>query len=152
MAKVAVASPGVSVGSMIDSVCGKCKRVTSHRVARKVGARPTLMECSVCAGLHGYKSPVASARAKKNKEQTAATSATPEERWLQAMKRAGGSPVAYAASGYFPVGQRLSHSAFGDGVVTSRASGTVCTVIFQCGEKKLLMASPNRPADEAPNS
>jgi len=150
-AKPVVAAPSVAVGSMIDSVCGKCKRVTSHRVARKIGVQPTLLECTVCTEQHAYKSPAASAQAKKRREATlaAAISATPEEAWTRAMKRAGGSPIAYSTAGHFPVGQRLSHTQFGDGVVTRRASGTVCTVIFQEGEKRLLMGSPDRPPEGA---
>lgn len=138
----------LAVGAMIDSVCGKCKRATSHRVARKVGVQPTLLECTECAELHAYRSPAASAAAKRKREETmaAARISTPEEAWTRAMKRAVGAPIVYSSARHFPVGQRLSHAQFGDGVVTSRGSGTVCTVVFQSGEKKLLMGSPERGA------
>jgi hypothetical protein len=150
-AKAVTPPPTIAVGSMIDSACAKCKRVTSHRVARKVGVQPTLLECSVCTELHAYKSPAASAQAKRRRENTrrADDAPTPEEAWARAMKRAGDVAVAYSVAGHFPVGQRLSHREFGDGVVTRRASATVCTVIFQSGEKKLLMGSPDRPAESA---
>ena len=138
----------VAVGSMIDSMCGKCKRATSHRVTRKIGVQPTLLACTVCAAEHAYKSPAASARAKKRREETLANAVPmdPAEAWTRAMKRASGPPIAYSMAGHFPVGQRLSHSAFGDGVVTRRATDTVCTVIFQSGEKRLVMGSPSRPS------
>jgi hypothetical protein len=139
----------LDVGAVIDFACAKCKRVTGHRVLRKVGVLPTRLECSVCAGTRAYRSPAAAAQAKLRRAAATSAIADPEEVWQRAMKAARGPAVAYSSSAHYPVGQRLSHADFGDGVVTARGSATVCTVVFRSGEKKMLMGSPERGGDEA---
>ncbi|HZR81528.1 MAG TPA: hypothetical protein VFD92_10570 [Candidatus Binatia bacterium] len=141
-------TPTVTVGSSIDAVCATCKRVTPHDVIRKVGALPTQVGCSVCHSEHPYKSPVALARSKERRAATVAAAAPPcwEALWTKAMTRAGGTAIPYSMEQRFAIGQRLAHPSFGEGVVTTIGSSTVCTVLFVSGERRLLMASPTRTA------
>lgn len=131
----------IVVGSLIPSACGKCKKVTDHRVTRKIGAMPTSLECTVCSDSHAYRSPAASALAKQRRAAALANAkpVSAEDVWSRVMRGARGPEVVYSTSGRYAVGQRLSHSEFGVGVVTALGSGTVCTVTFEVGEKRMLM-------------
>lgn len=136
-----VASP--AVGSLVQARCGKCKKVTSHVLVRRLAAKPTWVECSVCATAHAFRSPsdFARDRARRMGSGPATVVASAEEQWKSTMARARGPALVYSTRDRYPVGQRLSHPSFGEGVVTRWASTTVCAVIFPDGEKKLLMGS-----------
>jgi len=134
-----VRSPGLTVGSEIETSCTKCKSITAHAVVAKVGVVPTRVECRICSTVHAYRAP----------RRTAAKGSPVDERsveviWQDAMKRTRGATVPYAASSYFEVGARLNHVTFGEGVVSRLPSTTVCEVIFATGAVKLLMGGPSR--------
>jgi hypothetical protein len=141
-------APLLLVGSTIPSVCPSCKVETPHTLMRKVGATPTRVECSRCRTAHAYRSPTASARAKARRQELASAAVAPnwDQRWQTAMSRSRGGPTPYSTDRRFSVGQRLGHASFGDGVVVHLSSSTVCTVLFQDGEHKLLMAQPTEGA------
>jgi hypothetical protein len=150
-AKPVASSPPVAVGSVLLASCGKCKKVTDHRVTRKVGGTPTFLECTVCADSHAYRSLIASARAKQRRAASlsSAKAVKPEDVWSRAMKGARGPAVSYSTAGRYALGQRLNHVEFGDGVVTALGSLTVCTVAFETGEKRLLMGWSPRVQEAA---
>jgi hypothetical protein len=132
----------------MDAVCRRCKARTSHRIERKVGSTPTLLGCTTCGEQRSYRRSTARDRRRSpSLPPPAAVGASPEAAWERAMKGARGPAVAYTTAAYYPLGQRLSHVDFGDGVVTAMTSATVCTVMFQCGEKKLLMGASLRAGE-----
>jgi hypothetical protein len=137
------AAPVLAVGSLMEATCKRCKKTTSHRVERKIGSTPTLLACTICAEQRTYRR--TSGRDRRRATATADSPSParlgPEELWDRAMKGGRGPAVEYTATAFYPVGQRLSHGEFGDGVVTAVGSATVCTVTFRSGEKKLLMGS-----------
>ena len=140
-APLPVRSPGVTVGSEIETSCTKCKSITAHAVVAKLGAVPTRVECHVCSTVHAYRAPRRSTGAKA----TAVDERSVETIWQDAMKRSRGAAVPYSASGYFEIGARLNHLSFGEGVVARLPSTTVCEVIFATGAVKLLMGGASRP-------
>lgn len=145
---------GVTVGSHVDATCGKCKAATSHIVLAKIGSKPTRVECRTCGATHAFRSPP-SARAEtaaaRRKREPAAS---PEEVWTASMRRAVGEAVPYDSTAWYSVGNRLSHSRFGEGVVTRLSSATTCEVVFASGTIKLVMGGPagsRVPAYEPPD-
>lgn len=143
-AKAVVAAPTLAVGSQIEAVCSKCKKTTSHLVVRKIGVKPIRVTCGVCSGEHAFRSPLGTARTRERRaaaEEAARKDMTPEDLWKLTMSRARGTAVSYSTKLRFAVGQRLSHPTFGEGVVTSLPSGTVCEVTFVAGKTRLLMGS-----------
>jgi hypothetical protein len=135
-AKGEAATPSVGVGAHVNASCGKCKAVTSHIVLAKVGARPTRVECRTCHAMHAYRtSPSARAPSARVAEPS------PEEVWTNSMRQARGVTVPYTTSGRYPVGARLKHPRFGEGVVARLTSTTVCEVVFSTGTVKLIMGA-----------
>ncbi len=122
------------VGSRVDAVCSRCKRTTPHVLIRKLGSKPTSVQCSVCAVEHAFRAPRPASAA-----PALPSTATPEDVWRRSMSRARGVAIPYAMTGHYAVGQKLSHASFGDGVVAALPSSTVCEVIFANGRTKLLM-------------
>ena len=131
----AVRSPGVTVGSEIETSCTKCKAVTPHVVIAKVGHVPTSVQCRTCSTLHAYRAP----RRSSGPKAPVADERSVEAHWQDAMKRARGVALPYSTGGYYEVGARLKHVSFGEGVVARLPSTTVCEVIFETGLVKLLM-------------
>jgi hypothetical protein len=138
-AKVETAVEKMGVGSHLDASCGKCKRVTSHVVLAKLGAKPTRVECRVCHSAHAYKSTAAPRT--RTAAKTAKVAASPEAAWADVMRRAQGQAVPYVAGGRYTVGTKMKHSRFGEGVVVRLSSPTVCEVVFSHGTLKLVMGS-----------
>ena len=134
-----VASP--QVGSSIDASCSKCRRVTSHVIVRKLGFKPTWVDCSVCSEGHPFRLPARAGRAVRRLPAPT----TPEDAWKNAMSGSRGPLLAYSTCQSYRVGQQLTHPSFGNGVVIRLASPTVCEVFFSEGEKKLLMGTTTRP-------
>lgn len=123
----------------MDAMCGKCKRASRHIVIAMLSGKPSRVECKACHATHGYRSPTPTPRARSRGGAPAGPAPSPEEAWTAAMRKANGASTKYATSGHYEVGQRLTHSVFGEGVVVGVSSATVCEVIFNTGTKKLLM-------------
>lgn len=47
-----------AVGSIIESVCGKCNDVMGHTIMAMVGGEIVKVECRVCKSVHRYRAPV----------------------------------------------------------------------------------------------
>jgi hypothetical protein len=133
------AAEPIAVGGELEAMCGKCKAPTRHIIIAKIGTKPSRVECRACGAMHAYRSPKAPSTGRTRSATPAQPVATPEEAWTAALRRANGTPVKYATSGHYDVGQRLVHATFGEGVVVGLSSATVCEVIFSTGTKKLLM-------------
>lgn len=147
---------GPAVGSELEALCGKCKKATRHVVLAMLAGKPSRVECRPCGATHAYRPPKdaadaapaakkastrsATGGAKKGAKAAAPAGPSPAEVWAAAMRKAAAStPVKYSMSGRFDPGQRLTHATFGEGVVQSVQSASVCAVVFSDGIKKLLM-------------
>jgi hypothetical protein len=139
-AKVETAVEKMGVGSHLDTSCGKCKRITSHVVLAKLGAKPTRVECRVCHSTHAYRS-ASAPRTRRDPAKPAKAAASPEAAWADVMRRAQGAAVPYVAGGRYTVGTKMKHARFGEGVVVRLSSPTVCEVVFSTGTLKLVMGS-----------
>jgi hypothetical protein len=141
-AKVETAVEKMTVGSHLDVSCGKCKRVTSHVVLAKLGAKPTRVECRVCHSAHAYRNPAAPrSTTRRDTTKLAKAAASPEAAWADVMRRAHGEAVPYVSGGRYTVGTKMKHARFGEGVVVRLSSPTVCEVVFATGTLKLVMGS-----------
>lgn len=126
------------VGSTIDTSCIKCKKMTPHLVAAKIGSVPTRVQCTACSSLHAFKAPH---RVTRGPGASPADARSVDEIWKDAMRRARGPAVPYSTAARYELGAKLNHLNFGEGVVSGLPSTTVCEVIFENGPVKLLMGS-----------
>jgi len=130
-------APFLAVGDNVDAKCGKCKDVTKHIVLAKIGWKPTRVECCVCSATHEFKPP----RPASRRRVAPAPELSPEEEWKFRMKAAKEAAKPYDRERAYAVGEVIAHQKFGDGAVISRASETVCEVVFETGTVKLIMAT-----------
>lgn len=136
---------GITVGSYVDAVCGKCKSTTSHIVLAKIGVKPTRVECRTCHAMHAYRS--GEAKPRSTARTARAPKPTPEEIWAAIMRQGRGEVMPYSTAGRYTVGARLRHPSFGEGVVARLSSTTVCEVVFATGTVKLIMGMGATPND-----
>jgi len=47
--------PGVRVGGEVESWCGPCDGLTTHKIIAMVGTQPKQVVCDACGGRHGYR-------------------------------------------------------------------------------------------------
>jgi len=135
---------GVSVGSYVNALCGKCKSMTSHIVLAKIGTTPTRVECRTCHAMHQYRSGQPKPRTSGTTARGTSRSApkvSPEELWAAIMRQGRGEVQPYSTGGRYAVGARLRHPSFGEGVVARLSSTTVCEVVFATGTVKLIMGA-----------
>jgi hypothetical protein len=143
-----MASP--AVGEDIEALCGRCGQVW-HVVMAKMGERIAKVVCKRCGGHHGYRtekvdSPAsASDGARDEKRPTAARRYT---------KRPSGPipivtlppfdpskpPRPYTTKEAFMAGERLTHPAFGTGVVTGTPGPGKIEIAFPAGLRVLACA------------
>lgn len=157
-----------SVGSIIESICGKCNDVMGHTIMAMVGGQIIKVECRVCKSQHKYRPPArtATGRAtltmKKGRDgapvasrQAAAPATRPaapkapakklsaaiahQEAWQAAMRRHGGeTPRPYVMAESFEVGECIIHPVFGTGEVVSFMPPDKVDVLFEESTKRLL--------------
>jgi hypothetical protein len=120
------------LGTEVETRCRACRATTKHVVVGKVGTKPTRVRCSTCDLEHEY----TITRARRS-----ADAAPLQLPWAEALARARGTATPYSAGASYPVGARVSHGSFGEGVVVRIASPTVCEVLFESRTVKLLMKS-----------
>ena len=158
----------LSVGSIVESICGKCNDVMGHTIMAMVGSEIAKVECRVCKSQHRYRAPTRtgtgkatvtmkkgrdgepvasrqSAIAKPSYAPTPKSSRKPSaamvdlEVWRGMMrKHEGETPRAYAMTETFSVEELLHHPTFGLGVVTGLVPPDKMDILFEVGTKRLL--------------
>lgn len=139
-----------SVGEVIASRCTRCRRETRHVIVSVVGDAAARVECTVCGGVHNYRSPrpkaaaprpAASAETRPARAKTgrAAASAV-EQEWQSRVgsKEPAGAVPYPAAGGRLRSGDLLAHAAFGLGVVRKIIPPNKIEVLFRTGIKRLI--------------
>ena len=53
--RTALRTTGVAVGAEVESWCGKCKEMTSHRIAAVSGGEAKQVSCDTCGSRHGHR-------------------------------------------------------------------------------------------------
>ena len=158
----------LSVGSIVESICGKCNDVMGHTIMAMVGNEIAKVECRVCKSQHRYRAPVRTGAGKSTvtmkkgrdgepvaSRQTVVAKATrpaaPKaqrkpiaslaalEAWQDMVcKHEGEIPRPYAMAETFAVKDFLRHPVFGLGLVTGLVPPDKMDVQFEVGTKRLL--------------
>jgi len=135
----------MTVGSELDSYCGKCKLTLNHVVVAMVEDQPRRVRCLTCQSEHNHRlssSRASSSRSSKSSKAsrskaTAAASAT--ARW-QALMAEFDESVAkpYSVYGLFEVNDWVTHVKFGKGGVIEVPGPDRIITLFESGEKMLM--------------
>jgi hypothetical protein len=121
----------LEVGDKIDAWCGRCRLMLRHTIEVITGEKIGRVNCNSCKGRHLY-------RAQQPKTRGAAAAATRERKYeLLVRGRTEANSIPYSRSARFQVGQLVSHSAFGLGVVTGIRDSVKIDICFAEGEKVL---------------
>jgi hypothetical protein len=135
------------VGDVVDSQCGVCHDTTRHEVltlSAKGNVREVRCLVPECGAQHLWRKPKGKEpiKPRRDKEREVAERKHAQylaefERLLESTQEQQAS--AYAISGSFAVGERLTHKKFGPGVVTEIVAPNVIEVMFAAGTRRLAM-------------
>ena len=136
----------MSVGSELDSYCGKCKMVLNHVVSAMVDDAPRRVRCLTCQSEHNHRIPGSSKTKKSTTKRsggkssgTKRSTAAAQNRWHQAVATWDGSTSkAYNIYETFQVDDWVSHVTFGNGLVIEVPSPDKIITLFESGEKMLM--------------
>ncbi len=149
------------VAGEVDGYCTRCRLMMRHRIVAMVGPKPARVECLSCGSQHNFRATLpgekperaagvlvrstktgqprqtASARA----EKAAQDELEREKMWEKAISgKAVTSFKKYSINGVFQRGDLLTHSKFGDGVVTQILDTQKIEVLFKAEIKILAHA------------
>ena len=157
-----------TVGTIVESICGKCNDVMGHTIVSMIGGTIAKVECRICGSVHRYRPPSRTASGtpvtmKRGRDGTPTTSrqsstsptARPtttgktsrkpdpasleRERWVSmSQKRQNENTRAYAMTETFTAQELLNHPLFGLGEVLTVIAPDKMDVLFQDGIKRLL--------------
>lgn len=139
-----------SVGDSIQSMCTKCRKPARHVIVSIVDGAAARVECTVCEGVHNYRSPPAKAPAKQRKpagESKKATRSVAAATAAQEWETLVGSKDPSRAAPYRQEGARapragdlLAHATFGVGLVRKIIPPNKADVLFREGVKRMVIA------------
>ena len=134
----------ITVGSEMDSWCGKCKMELRHAVVAMVDGLPKRVRCLTCFSEHNHRAVKAAVKAvtktrrkgqkspSRKAQETAAHWASLMADWDETRARK------YSVFGSFQVNDCVVHSSFGKGVVFHVPGPDRIITLFENGEKLLL--------------
>jgi len=134
----------LSVGSELDSYCGKCKMVLNHAVVAMVDDQPRRVRCLTCQSEHNHRLPSSSkpksSRAKSSRRASGATSKSGRSSRWQTLMSGWDDAKAKAYSIYetFEAEDQVKHVKFGPGVVVDVPEPEKMIALFESGEKMLM--------------
>ena len=158
----------LSVGSIVESICGKCNDVMGHTIMAMVGNEIAKVECRVCKSQHRYRAPARTGAGKAtvtmkkgrdgepvaSRQAVMATGTRPVapkaprkpvasvaalEAWQSMVRKHDGEiPRPYAMAEAFATGDFIRHPTFGLGFVTGIFPPDKMDVQFEVGTKRLL--------------
>ncbi|MDR1870609.1 MAG: hypothetical protein LBS60_01565 [Deltaproteobacteria bacterium] len=152
------------VSGEIESYCGKCHDMTTHRVVAFEGAKIKKVLCLTCEAQHAYRAAPPKSPALKDPSAKGEGAATPAKstkpktsrepkgqakpaqeieesnRQWQAFKESlgEGATTPYSIHGLFETGQAIKHANFGLGLVTRVIYPNKIEVLFE-KESKILI-------------
>ena len=127
-----------SVGADIESICGKCGDVW-HVVVAMVGDQVAKVVCKQCGGQHRYRPPGGKARSVSRTRRKAASKPKGKSTAAEPLIKVDlTKPIRpYRIKESFAVGDRISHSKFGEGVVEQIVGPQKIQVFFSGGRRVL---------------
>jgi hypothetical protein len=138
-----------AVGEDIEALCGRCGQVW-HVVMAKMGERIAKVVCKRCGGHHGYRTekvegadaPAAGAGGKRAASGPRRYNRRDAETPQPVMPPFDPSkpPRPYTAKEVYTAGERLTHPAFGTGVVTGTPGPGKIEIAFPAGVRVLACA------------
>jgi len=121
----------LEVGSKIDGWCGRCKLVIRHTIEAMAAEKITRVHCNTCGGRHAH-------RAQAPRKRPGASAISEERKYELLLRgRTDAHSTPYTTSGTFEIGQVISHTAFGLGVVTGARDRVKIDILFANGAKVL---------------
>lgn len=141
--RAAPTSGKVSVGSEVESWCGKCKEMTTHNIVAMVHEAPKQVICQVCSSRHDYRTepPARHKNAAKAAAAGAPTSSADaarrgsEDRELQKRQEAKrqlqkelaetAEPRPFDPKGRYKAGEIISHPEYGRGKIENVLRGSL---------------------------
>ncbi len=150
-----------TLGSIVESKCGKCNDVTGHIIMAMVGGEIVKVECRACGSVHRYrppdkenvpgraKAPGSSRSSSASGSKGAASGSRSSvknalshdqtDRWREAQNRAGFAEVRpYSIHEKYDAETLINHPVFGLGEILSVISPDKMDVLFEAGIKRLL--------------
>lgn len=132
------------VGKTVDGWCTKCKLVLAHTIEAVADGKITRVHCNTCGGQHAHRASAPGTSKAKAGGAKAAGRATadkakrpsPYESLVRGRTAAASKP--YVTSARFAVGELISHTSFGLGVVTAERDGVKIEVMFPDGPRVLM--------------
>ncbi len=151
----------ITVGSIVEALCGKCNDVMGHTVMVMLGGQIARVECRACGSVHRFRpagKSAALAGAAMPRERKAASAGgasrspsvpasrkenaaavTARAQWLaMAERRKGDTPTAYQPALRFAPRELVQHSVFGLGEVIAFIAPDKIDVLFENGVKRLI--------------
>jgi hypothetical protein len=139
-----------AVGEDIEALCGRCGQVW-HVVMAKMGERIAKVVCKRCGGHHGYRTEKVDGVEAASPNGAATGARRPAaRRYARRDTEAAPPPMPpfdpskpprpYTAKEVFGAGERLTHPAFGTGVVTGTPGPGKIEIAFPAGVRVLACA------------
>ncbi|MFM8270057.1 MAG: hypothetical protein ACKN9V_07695 [Pseudomonadota bacterium] len=127
------------VGGDILAYCGKCKRDLAHVIVAMVGIKPARVICKTCQSPHNYRLGEGAVRATPKAPRATKTFVKNSDYWEQQMAKKKQSPMKpYKTQELFKLGDVISHSKFGLGIVEEVKSNGKILVLFRDEERVLI--------------
>ncbi len=138
-----------TVGSELDSYCGRCKLVLNHVVTAMVEEEPRRVRCLTCQSEHNHRLPSVKKAKTATKGRSTSSRSTSKSsltgRWQTALASWDGSTTKnYSIYETFNVDEWISHSKFGNGLVIDTPSSDRIITLFESGEKMLMQGKPRK--------
>lgn len=135
----------MSVGSELDSYCGKCKLLLNHVVTAMVDGDPRRVRCLTCQSEHNHRLPKAKSSTTRKKREprssaakAASSSTRAATRWSAAMAATSSDSRKYSIYEVFQANDVVDHATFGKGVVIEVLGPDRIITLFEDGEKMLM--------------
>jgi hypothetical protein len=130
----------IQIAQEIVAFCANCNRDLAHTITAMEEGRITGVICGSCKEEHPFKSPTPKAAApKKRSTKKAQIKRSVTEDWIMEMERVQDvSATSYTMAGHYSERQKLSHHAFGLGLVQKLVPPDKMEVLFEGGIKMLI--------------
>jgi hypothetical protein len=123
----------IEIGKHIDGWCTRCKLVLRHTIEAIAGGKIKRTHCNTCGGQHPHRTAAPRTRGAGDEQASQAGKyATLLRGRTESVSRA------YSTSARFTVGEIISHSTLGLGIVTGERDRTKIDILFPDGQKVLL--------------
>ncbi len=148
------------VGKDCDAWCTRCRMDLAHTIVAMVDGLPVQVICNTCGGKHKYRPPKSEGgsdrsskgagarrgRTTKAEREAAAAAARRERQWADLIAHLGGvDPRRYNVRQDFALKEPLRHSKFGIGFVIEQPAFNRAKVLFEDGERTLVINHGKRP-------